>query len=71
MKEQQNFDKIELRFFRSSLLIFFVWPIKERNRSVRDLLRVVAAPGSSRVSVQGVESLWGDCRFIPADWGSQ
>ena len=26
---------------------------------------------SSRVSVQGVESLLGDCRFIPADWGSQ
>ena len=25
---------------------------------------------SNRVSVQGVESLWGDCRFIPADWGS-
>ena len=23
-----------------------------------------------RVSVQGVESLWGDCRFIPADWRS-
>ena len=23
-----------------------------------------------RVSVRGVESLWGDCRFIPADWGS-
>ena len=23
-----------------------------------------------RVSVQGVESLWGDCRFIRADWGS-
>ena len=22
-----------------------------------------------RVSVQGVESLWGDCRFILADWG--
>jgi hypothetical protein len=22
------------------------------------------------VSVQGVESLWGDGRFIPADWGS-
>ena len=22
-----------------------------------------------RVSVQGVESLWGDCRFIPAYWG--
>ena len=25
---------------------------------------------SPRVSVQGVESLWDDCRFIPADWGS-
>ena len=24
-----------------------------------------------RVTVQGVESLWGDCMFIPADWGSQ
>ena len=24
----------------------------------------------TRVSVQGVESLWGDWRFIPADWGS-
>ena len=24
----------------------------------------------TRVSVQGIESLWGDCRFIPADWGS-
>ena len=23
-----------------------------------------------RVSVQGVKSLWGDCMFIPADWGS-
>ena len=23
-----------------------------------------------RASVQGVESLWGNCRFIPADWGS-
>ena len=23
-----------------------------------------------RVSVQGVKSLWGDCVFIPADWGS-
>ena len=24
-------------------------------------------PYARRVSVQGVESLWGDCRFIPAD----
>ena len=26
--------------------------------------------GCLRVSVQGVKSLWGDCRFIQADWGS-
>ena len=26
--------------------------------------------GTIRVSVLGVESLWGACRFIPADWGS-
>ena len=25
---------------------------------------------AGRVSFQGVESLWVDCRFIPADWGS-
>ena len=25
---------------------------------------------TGRVSVQGVESLWCDCRFIPAYWGS-
>ena len=31
-------------------------------------LQEIHSPG--RVSVQGVESLWGDCRFIPADWGS-
>ena len=30
-----------------------------------------AFAGKVRVSVQGVESLWGDCIFIPADWGSQ
>ena len=23
-----------------------------------------------KVSLLGVESLWGDCRFYPADWGS-
>ena len=22
------------------------------------------------VKFEGVKSLWGDCRFIPADWGS-
>ena len=24
----------------------------------------------SKVSLLGVDSLWGDCTFIPADWGS-
>ena len=25
---------------------------------------------ASQVSLLGVDSLWGDCTFIPADWGS-
>ena len=24
----------------------------------------------TKVSLLGVDSLWGDCMFIPADWGS-
>ena len=24
----------------------------------------------NKVSLLGVDSLWGDCTFIPADWGS-
>ena len=24
----------------------------------------------AKVSLLGVDSLWGDCTFIPADWGS-
>ena len=27
-------------------------------------------PGNVKVSLLGVDSLWGDCTFIPADWGS-
>ena len=26
--------------------------------------------GETKVSLLGVDSLWGDCKFIPADWGS-
>ena len=26
--------------------------------------------GKFKVSLLGVDSLWGDCMFIPADWGS-
>ena len=32
--------------------------------------QMLLVSGNLRVSFQGVESLWGDCRFIPADWGS-
>ena len=46
---------------------------------LQETIRAVGASGTNqltlprgyiRVIVQGVESLWGDCRFIPADWGS-
>ena len=28
-----------------------------------------AISGKSKVSLLGVDALWGDCKFIPADWG--
>ena len=55
-----------------------LWPLERITNFVR-LTRESFAESSChlqqscrlyfRVSVQGVESLWGDCRFIPADWG--
>jgi hypothetical protein len=32
--------------------------------------KVKAKRGNYKVSLLGVESLWGDCTFILADWGS-
>ena len=29
-----------------------------------------ADSGQNEVSLLGVDSLWGDCMFIPSDWGS-
>ena len=43
--------------------------LKLYNRSV--LTKLDNKRVQFKVSVQGVESLWVDCRFIPADWGSQ
>ena len=34
------------------------------------MLDLILRYSCHRVSVEGVESLWGDCKFIPADWGS-
>ena len=39
--------------------------------SVWGQVQVYKGAVNTRVSVQGVESLWGDCRFFPAGWGSQ
>ena len=52
--------------------IVFFFKIHKRVKKVSfsDCKNVVKTLGNTRVSVQGVESLWGDCRFIPADWGS-
>ena len=59
-------------------ILMNVLPEKERNTKHQQILKslyIAAFPAQhlchcTRVSVQGVESLWGDCRFIPADWGS-
>ena len=54
---------------------FFVLPKQsiECFRHIIEIIgfaRLVEVIAVTRVSVQGVESLWGDCMFIPADWGS-
>ena len=38
------------------------WEFAKILRSLEQFIQTV----KGRVSVQGVESLWGDCRFIPA-----
>ena len=61
-----NMEKIiylegrEIQNMAQGILVIALW--------VQELgLQIIGDQG--RVSVQGVESLWGDCRFIPADWG--
>ena len=43
---------------------------EKTNKAIHGMFITSAKPPKSRVSVQGVESLWSDCRFILADWGS-
>ena len=49
-----------MKFNKSVVWNKGVWKAKTSKKRIRVF----------RVSVQGVESLWGDCRFIPADLGS-
>ena len=55
----QKYDKDSLNFVAFSEIPNFMWFVWRKTFE------------ESRVGVQGVESHWGDCRFIPADWGSQ
>ena len=46
-----------------------------KSNEIRKVYFSAAEPGDEKeenvgVSVQGVKSLWGDCMFIPEDWGS-
>ena len=47
-------------YHRQALLQTFLW--------IRYTLYIYVLV---KVSLLGVDSLWGDCTFIPADWGSQ
>ena len=40
---------------------------RKKSRKSLMIFGNLAASVANRISVQGVESLWGDCRFIPAD----
>ena len=52
--------------------LFYCMSLVSRHVLIDDeiFLNVSVVVKFFRVSVQGVESLWGDCRFIPADLGS-
>ena len=57
-------------FIFKHLLEFWLGIINEMNQFLLFLNCISSNRALDRVSVQGVESLWGDCRFIPADRGS-
>ena len=53
----------DMRMHIAQALLFYIQKDDIQKYSLNDSV-------NARVSLQGVESLWGDCRFIPADWGS-
>jgi hypothetical protein len=57
----------QFTFQTNSSYYAILWEIKDDLASMTSEHSIYIR---TRVSVQGVESLWGDCRFIPADWGS-
>ena len=49
---------------------FTVQGFKSRKMGLMCMKNMRDLRGHSKVSLLGVDSLWGDCTFIPADWGS-
>ena len=60
MKNTELFSKYQ----KDNVFLMFLFSKgKSLKFSTNEALKMAQKP---RVSVQGVESLWGDCRFIPA-----
>ena len=55
---------------RHNLLLYKCSLCPEEFPQKKYLIEHLVKCHEGRVSVQGVESLWGDCRFVLADWGS-
>ena len=66
----QKFSETDQKFPETGQLFF--WATKKNEKKTGQLVHQETDQNHmDGTSVQGVESLWGDCRFIPEDWGSQ
>ena len=62
----RNFSSFEIVLMKKSQNLEL--RIRETNSLLSSILCCPCL--SPKVSLLGVDSLWGDCTFIPADWGS-
>ena len=67
--QKKNFLNFHCIYFSGLLTSSFI----DKGGLISDyhiFLAFVQTTDLRKVSLLGVDSLWGDCKFIPADWGS-
>ena len=61
-------NNIAIKFISPKLILFDISTLHHATNQEIEYFYIVAH--RHKVSLLGVDSLWGDCTFIPADWGS-
>ena len=71
-RSQKNQMSSAVRSLQEMIIICLLQDIAESKKKVSCRLQtlVFLAPRPPKVSLLGVYSLWGDCTFILAEWGS-